>query len=118
MGELMEEGADPVQKMQLGPFQMWTGFSTSLTEALGFTATSNNEARQLEKKKAIEKTRQLQEKFSGLQKEWLTKYGYKKFVGDWFYADQLSSDSTESSGGFNMKKGGYYPDGRYKQPDK
>merc|ERR1711918_205036 len=113
MGELMEEGADPVQKMQLGPFQMWTGFSTSLTEALGFTVTSNNAARQAEKKKAIEKTKMLQQKFAGLQKEWLTKYGYKKFVGDWFYADQLSSDESEDvSGGFNMQKGGYYPDGR------
>ena len=53
-----------------------------MMEALGFTATSNNAARQMEKKKAIEKTKALQQKFAGLQKEWLTKYGYKKFVGD------------------------------------
>merc|ERR1719488_434483 len=46
----------------------------------------------------------------------LSKYGYKKFVGDWFYADQLSTDeSPESSGGFNMQKGGYFPDGKYRK---
>ena len=87
----------------------------SIWEAIGFTATSNNAARQEEKKKAIAKTKMMQQKYAGLQKEWLTKYGYKKFVGDWFYADQLSSDESEDSkGGFNMQKGGYYPDGRYK----
>ena len=69
----------------------------------------------MEKKKAIEKTRALQQKSGGLQKEGLTKYGYKKFVGDWFYADQLSSDEDDTSkGGFNMQKGGYYPNGMYK----
>merc|ERR1712146_451275 len=79
-----------------GPFQMMSFTSSSIPEALGFTATSNNAARQEEKKKAIEKTKALQQKFAGLQKEWLTKYGYKKFVGDWFYADQLSTDNPRS----------------------
>ena len=115
--ELVAEGGEPVTtRMQLGPFQMMSfTFADGILEALGFTATSNNAARQEEKKKAIAKTKMMQQKYAGLQKEWLTKYGYKKFVGDWFYADQLSSDeSDDSKGGFNMQKGGYYPDGRYK----
>ena len=115
--ELVAEGGEPVTtRMQLGPFQMMSfTFADGILEALGFTATSNNAARQEEKRKAIAATKEKQKKYAGLQKEWLTKYGYKKFVGDWFYADQLSSDKDESSkGGFNMQKGGYYPNGMYK----
>merc|ERR1719343_1097552 len=61
----------------------------SIWEALGFTATSNNEARQQEKLKAIEK------------------YGYPRLdgTGGIFYADQLSTDKVPM-GGFNMGKGG------------
>lgn len=92
----------------------------SIWEAMGFTATSNNEARQLEKKKAIEKCKTAKEGVSENQtmfgpggggadtrKDWLEKYGYPRLVGTGgiFYADQLSSDK-EPSGGFNMGKSG------------
>ena len=81
-------------------------------EAMGFTATSNNEARQLEKMKAIEKARTAQAGVKGgpgapIRKEWLKKYGYPRLVGSGgiFYADQLSTDK-EPMGGFNMGKSG------------
>jgi hypothetical protein len=93
----------------------------SIWEALGFTATSNNEARQLEKKKAIEKCRSakdgvrgawlepnpMEEKGAALRGKWLEKYGYPRLVGSGgiFYADQLSTDK-EPMGGFNMGKSG------------
>jgi len=84
----------------------------SIWEALGFTATSNNEARQLEKIKAIEKARGATKGVKGgpgaeLRKSWLDKYGYPRLVGSGgiFYADQLSSDK-EPMGGFNMGKSG------------
>ena len=84
----------------------------SIWEALGFTATSNNEARQAEKRKAIEKARTAKagvrgnEGFEG-RKKWLDKYGYPRLVGTGgiFYADQLSTDK-EPMGGFNMGKSG------------
>ena len=81
-------------------------------EALGFTATSNNEARQMEKLKAIEKARTSNKGvLNGPGKEirgkWLEKYGYPRLVGSGgiFYADQLSTDK-EPMGGFNMGKSG------------
>ena len=96
----------------------------SVWEALGFTATSNNEARQLEKKKAIEKCKtaktaargkwlepnegkSMPESGAELRSKWLEKYGYPRLVGSGgiFYADQLSTDK-EPSGGFNMGKSG------------
>jgi len=84
----------------------------SIWEALGFTATSNNEARQQEKLKAIEKARGATKGVKGgpgaeLRKSWLDKYGYPRLVGSGgiFYADQLSSDK-EPMGGFNMGKSG------------
>jgi len=92
----------------------------SLWEAMGFTATSNNEARQAEKKRAIEKCKTAKSGVSENQtmfgpggggadsrKKWLDKYGYPRLVGTGgiFYADQLSSDK-EPSGGFNMGKSG------------
>jgi len=95
----------------------------SIWEAMGFTATSNNAARQLEKKKAVEKCKvdsktgsqgKWLEAGDGMEKEgvalraaWLEKYGYPRLVGSGgiFYADQLSSDK-EPSGGFNMGKSG------------
>merc|ERR1711871_1831982 len=81
----------------------------SIWEALGFTATSNNEARQDEKLRAIAKQAKVRSDPTNykIQKEWLNKYGYKKSVGDWFYADQLSTDKQEM--------GGYYPDGSFKE---
>ncbi|GFH48814.1 hypothetical protein CTEN210_05290 [Chaetoceros tenuissimus] len=84
----------------------------SIWEALGFTATSNNEARQQEKLKAIAKAREAKLGVRGgpgaeIRKKWLDKYGYPRLVGSGgiFYADQLSSDK-EPMGGFNMGKSG------------
>lgn len=84
----------------------------SIWEALGFTATSNNEARQMEKLKAINKAREAKVGVKGgkgaeIRKDWLDKYGYPRLVGSGgiFYADQLSSDK-EPMGGFNMGKSG------------
>merc|ERR1719478_465781 len=116
------ESPDVLSEINLRNYMQSKGLRFKLTKTDaelvaegGEPATTNNAARQEEKKKAIAKTKMMQQKYAGLQKEWLRKYGYKKFVGDWFYADQLSSDESEDSkGGFNMQKGGYYPDGRYK----
>lgn len=84
----------------------------SIWEAIGFTATSNNEARQKEKLKAIEKARNANKGvLNGPGKEirgdWLKKYGYPRLVGSGgiFYADQLSTDKVPM-GGFNMGKSG------------
>jgi len=92
----------------------------SIWEAMGFTATSNNEARQNEKLKAIEKARNAKKGVRGAgpaaergdggasaRAAWLEKYGYPRLVGSGgiFYADQLSTDK-EAMGGFNMGKSG------------
>lgn len=84
----------------------------SVWEALGFTATSNNAARQEEKLKAIAKARDakkgvLNGEGATLRGKWLEKYGYPRLVGSGgiFYADQLSTDK-EPMGGFNMGKSG------------
>ena len=84
----------------------------SIWEAIGFTATSNNEARQQEKMKAIEKARTATKGVKGgagaeIRSKWLDKYGYPRLVGSGgiFYADKLSTDK-EPMGGFNMGKSG------------
>lgn len=84
----------------------------SIWEALGFTATSNNEARQNEKLKAIDKARNakvgvLNGEGAEIRAKWLEKYGYPRLVGSGgiFYADQLSTDKVPM-GGFNMGKSG------------
>lgn len=84
----------------------------NIWEALGFTATSNNDARQEEKIKAIEKARNsnkgvLNGPGKEIRAEWLEKYGYPRLVGSGgiFYADQLSTDK-QPMGGFNMGKSG------------
>ncbi|GMI49122.1 hypothetical protein TrCOL_g8871 [Triparma columacea] len=84
----------------------------SIWEALGFTATSNNEARQKAKMEAVEQARNakkgvLNGEGASLRKKWLDKYGYPRLVGSGgiFYADQLSTDK-EPMGGFNMGKSG------------
>jgi len=84
----------------------------SIWEAIGFTATSNNEARQAEKLKAIEKARAATKGVRGgegasIRGKWLEKYGYPRLVGSGgiFYADQLSTDKVPM-GGFNMGKSG------------
>lgn len=86
----------------------------SIWEALGFAATSNNEARQEEKRKAIVKEKEAEEKYKDLLTFWKDKYGYPKYVpGTWFYADQLSTDADDlkATSGFRMRKGGFYLDG-------
>jgi hypothetical protein len=87
-------------------------FVASIWEALGFTATSNNAARQKEKIKAIQKARGatkgvLNGPGAEIRSEWLDKYGYPRLVGSGgiFYADQLSTDEVPM-GGFNMGKSG------------
>lgn len=84
----------------------------NIFEALGFTATSNNPARQEEKLKAIEKAKVAKKGVKGgegatVRGKWLKKYGYPRLVGSGgiFYADQLSTDS-QPMGGFNMGKSG------------
>eukprot|EP00587_Corethron_hystrix_P007500 CAMPEP_0113298520 /NCGR_PEP_ID=MMETSP0010_2-20120614/929_1 /TAXON_ID=216773 ORGANISM="Corethron hystrix, Strain 308" /NCGR_SAMPLE_ID=MMETSP0010_2 /ASSEMBLY_ACC=CAM_ASM_000155 /LENGTH=248 /DNA_ID=CAMNT_0000151585 /DNA_START=100 /DNA_END=846 /DNA_ORIENTATION=+ /assembly_acc=CAM_ASM_000155 len=96
-----------IGKTYLGPPKVG-----SIWEALGFTATSNNEARQLEKIKAVEKARGAKKGVKGgegatLRSKWLEKYGYPRLVGSGgiFYADQLSTDKVPM-GGFNMGKSG------------
>ena len=116
--ELVKEGGVPlVPSFKVGPFELYPPCASSEDERRGWNSTSNNEVRIFEKIKAKQQVKQIKKKFQPLQKLWLYKYGYPKYVGDWFYADQLSSDKKESSGGFNMKKGGYYPDCSYKKPD-
>ena len=84
----------------------------NIWEGLGFTATSNNDARQKVKLEAIEKARNskkgvLNGPGKEIRAEWLEKYGYPRLVGSGgiFYADQLSTDK-EPMGGFNMGKSG------------
>lgn len=96
-----------IGKTYLGPPKV-----ASVWEALGFTATSNNEARQKTKMAAIEKARVSKKGVKNgpgaeLRAKWLDKYGYPRLVGSGgiFYADQLSTDK-EPMGGFNMGKSG------------
>jgi len=96
-----------IGKTYLGPPKV-----ASIWEAIGFTATSNNEARQQEKIKAIEKARTAMKGVKNgegaeLRQKWLDKYGYPRLVGSGgiFYADQLSTDK-QPMGGFNMGKSG------------
>jgi len=96
----------------VGPTYFGAPKVESIWEALGFTATSNNAARQAEKIKAINKARGatkgvLNGPGAEIRKKWLDKYGYPRLVGSGgiFYADQLSTDS-EPMGGFNMGKSG------------
>lgn len=62
---------------------------TSIWEALGFTATSNNEARQQAKMEAAAQAAVDKE---GKRMKYLAKYGYPRLVGTSgiFYADQVS----------------------------
>ena len=111
----------------------------SIWEALGFTATSNNAARVMEKDKAVAKEKANAEgKYKALLDFWKDKYGYVKYYpGSWFYYDQLSTDDANiptggtigsreipgeegrgaigtpirKNSGFRMRKGGYYLDG-------
>jgi hypothetical protein len=92
-------------------YRMWRtpeegGGPQSIWEAIGFTATSNNAARQREKM-AASKNAKGGDEVGQKRTAWLEKYGYPRLVGTKgiFYADQLSSDS-EPMGGFGMGKSG------------
>ena len=79
----------------------------SIWEAMGFTATSNNPARQALKLEAKAQAADVGGKYSEERTKYLAKYGYPRLVGTKgiFYADQLSSDK-EPMGGFGMYKSG------------
>jgi len=96
-----------IGKTYLGPPKV-----ASIFEAFGFTATSNNAARQEEKMKAIANAKVAKKGVKGgegatVRGKWLKKYGYPRLVGSGgiFYADQLSTD-VKPMGGFNMGKSG------------
>mmetsp|Transcript_15850 Transcript_15850/g.23260 ORF Transcript_15850/g.23260 Transcript_15850/m.23260 type:complete len:251 (+) Transcript_15850:109-861(+) len=112
VGNLMDLPGFEVNLPLLGKTYLGPPKVASVWEALGFTATSNNAARQAEKMKAIEKARTAKKGVLGgpgaeIRKEWLDKYGYPRLVGSGgiFYADQLSTDE-QPMGGFNMGKSG------------
>merc|ERR1711998_428253 len=92
------------EKMETGRSGNSFGQWGNIWEALGFTATSNNEARQMEKIMAAEKAKSMNNEE---RDAYLKRYGYPRLVGTKgiFYADQLSSDKTPM-GGFNMGKSG------------
>mmetsp|Transcript_21770 Transcript_21770/g.31257 ORF Transcript_21770/g.31257 Transcript_21770/m.31257 type:complete len:251 (+) Transcript_21770:71-823(+) len=112
VGRLMDLPGFTVNLPLIGETYLGPPKVASIWEALGFTATSNNEARQQEKLKAIEKARTASKGVKGgegatIRAKWLDKYGYPRLVGSGgiFYADQLSTDK-EPMGGFNMGKSG------------
>jgi len=112
VGNLMDLPGFEVNLPLLGKTYLGPPKVASIWEALGFTATSNNAARQAEKMKAIEKARAAKKGVlngpgAEIRKEWLDKYGYPRLVGSGgiFYADQLSTDE-QPMGGFNMGKSG------------
>jgi len=90
--------------IEIGPIKLMAPRVESIWEAMGFTATSNNEARQKVKLEAQAKAAQDP---TGARAKYLGKYGYPRLVGTKgiFYADQLSSDK-EPMGGFGMYKSG------------
>jgi len=90
--------------IEIGPIKLMAPRVESIWEAMGFTATSNNEARQKVKLEAQAKAAQDP---TGARANYLGKYGYPRLVGTKgiFYADQLSSDK-EPMGGFGMYKSG------------
>eukprot|EP00616_Rhizochromulina_sp_CCMP1243_P010158 CAMPEP_0118968862 /NCGR_PEP_ID=MMETSP1173-20130426/6030_1 /TAXON_ID=1034831 /ORGANISM="Rhizochromulina marina cf, Strain CCMP1243" /LENGTH=221 /DNA_ID=CAMNT_0006918037 /DNA_START=34 /DNA_END=699 /DNA_ORIENTATION=- len=90
--------------IQIGPISLKAPRVASIWEALGFTATSNNEARQ---KVKLEATMKAKNDPDGKRDKYLAKYGYPRLVGTGgiFYADQLSSDK-KPAGGFGMGKSG------------
>jgi hypothetical protein len=112
VGRLMDLPGFTVNLPLIGETYLGPPKVASVWEALGFTATSNNEARQKVKLEAIEKARNAKKGVKGgpgseLRAKWLDKYGYPRLVGSGgiFYADQLSTDNVPM-GGFNMGKSG------------
>lgn len=90
--------------INIGPISLKAPRVESIWEAMGFTATSNNEARQ---KVKLEAQANAAKDPTGARSKYLGKYGYPRLVGTKgiFYADQLSSDK-EPMGGFGMYKSG------------
>jgi len=90
--------------IKIGPITLKGPRVLTIWEAFGFTATSNNEARQ---KCKLEAQANASEDPRGLRAKHLGKYGYPRLVGTngIFYADQLSTD-IEKMGGFGMNKSG------------
>ena len=90
--------------INIGPLCLKSPRVASIWEAFGFTATSNNKARQ---KCKLEAQANAAKDPTGARAKYLGKYGYPRLVGTngIFYADQLSSDS-EPMGGFGMGKSG------------
>jgi len=120
VGRLMDLPGFTVNLPLIGETYLGPPKVASIWEAIGFTATSNNDARQEEKRRAIEKCKTAKTGVDENQtmfgpggggaeqrSKWLKKYGYPRLVGTGgiFYADQLSSDK-QPSGGFNMGKSG------------
>merc|ERR1712157_411721 len=73
----------------------------SVWEAIGFTATSNNEARQKEKMKAIKKARESKKGVKGgpgaeIRGDWLKKYGYPRLVGSGGIFTPINSPLTQN----------------------
>merc|ERR1712157_140630 len=73
----------------------------SIWEAIGFTSTSNNEARQKEKMKAIKKARESKKGVKGgpgaeIRGDWLKKYGYPRLVGSGGIFTPINSPLTQN----------------------
>jgi len=112
VGNLMDLPGFTINVPFLGKTYIGAPKVASIWEAMGFTATSNNEARQDLKMAAIEKAKVAKKGVKGgpgaeIRSKWLDKYGYPRLVGSGgiFYADQLSTDK-KPMGGFNMGKSG------------
>lgn len=92
------------EDIKIGPIVLKSPRVATLWEAMGFTATSNNVARQ---KCKLEARTKAKNDPRGLRAKHLGKYGYPRLVGTngIFYADQLSSD-IEPMDGFGMGKSG------------
>mmetsp|Transcript_44853 Transcript_44853/g.122704 ORF Transcript_44853/g.122704 Transcript_44853/m.122704 type:complete len:315 (+) Transcript_44853:363-1307(+) len=90
--------------IEIGPIKLNAPRVDSIWEAMGFAATSNNEARQ---KVKLEAQAKAAADPTGARAKYLGKYGYPRLVGTKgiFYADQLSTDK-EPMGGFGMYKSG------------
>ena len=99
-----EEVGSLGEDIKIGPIVLKSPRVATLWEAMGFTATSNNVARQ---KCKLEARTKAEDDPRGLRAKHLGKYGYPRLVGTngIFYADQLSSD-IESMDGFGMGKSG------------
>ena len=92
------------EDIKIGPIVLKSPRVATLWEAMGFTATSNNVARQ---KCKLEARAKAEDDPRGLRAKHLGKYGYPRLVGTngIFYADQLSSD-IEPMNGYGMGKSG------------